>query len=425
MQKRTLWIGATWLVLVAALGIAQAGLEKTAAAQGASKPQGPLFEVDPLWPKPLPNHWLLGSTIGVWADDQDHIWIIHRSSATLDANERGAELKPPTYECCVGAPPVLEFDQEGNLVRSWGGPGQGFEWPDSNHGIFVDHGGNVWIAGNGGPDGHILKFTKEGKFLAQFGKKGARPGPPATGGRGGATFRADSNDPVNFGRPAKIFVDPKANEAYIADGYLNRRVAVLDAQSGKIKRYWGAYGNKPDDSDLGPYDPNGPPAKQFRNPVHCAQLSNDGLVYVCDRQGNRIQVFKPDGTFVKEMFIAKNTLASGSVWDIAFSTGPAAAVHLRERWRQRKGPHRRSRDAHSPDELRRRRAAARTVLRRAQHRHRLQGQPVHDRDVRRQTPAEIRLQGARTDHACAAGHPVASQAQVITAGVRRSRRHAN
>ena len=120
MQNRKLWIGATWLVLIAALGIAQAGLEKTAAAQGASKPQGPLFEVDPLWPKPLPNHWLLGSTIGVWADDQDHIWIIHRSSATLDANERGAELKPPTYECCVGAPPVLEFDQEGNLVRQLG-----------------------------------------------------------------------------------------------------------------------------------------------------------------------------------------------------------------------------------------------------------------------------------------------------------------
>ena len=322
MQNRKLWIGATWIVLIAALGLAQAGLEKTAAAQGTSKPQAPLFEVDPLWPKPLPNHWLLGSTIGVWADDQDHIWIIHRSSATLDANERGAELKPPTYECCVGAPPVLEFDQEGNLVHSWGGPGQGFEWPDSNHGIFVDHGGNVWIAGNGGPDGHILKFTKDGKFLAQFGKKGARPGPPAPSGRGGATWRADSNDSANFGRPAKIFIDPKANEAYIADGYLNRRVAVIDAQSGKMKRYWGAYGNKPDDSDLGPYDPNAPPAKQFRNPVHCAMLSNDGLLYVCDRQGDRLQVFKPDGTFVKEVFIAKNTLASGSVWDLAFSRDP-------------------------------------------------------------------------------------------------------
>ena len=179
MQNRKLWLARPGSQLIAALGFAQAELQKTAAAQGASKPQAPIFEVDPLWPKPLPNHWLLGSTIGVWADDQDHIWIIHRSSATLDDNERGAELKPPTYECCVGAPPVLEFDQEGNLVHHWGGPGQGYEWPDSNHGIFVDHGGNVWIAGNGGPDGHILKFTKDGKFLAQFGKKGARPGPPA------------------------------------------------------------------------------------------------------------------------------------------------------------------------------------------------------------------------------------------------------
>jgi DNA-binding beta-propeller fold protein YncE len=342
MEIRKLWLGAIWLALIALLGVGQSKLQRTAAAQGANKPQAPMFEVDPLWPKPLPNHWLLGSTIGVWVDDQDHIWIIHRSSATLDNNERGAELKPPTYECCVGAPPVLEFDQEGNLVHHWGGPGQGFEWPDSNHGIFVDHGGNVWIAGNGGPDGHILKFTKDGKFLAQFGKKGARPGPPATGGRGGATWRADSNDPANFGRPAKIFIDPKTNEAYIADGYLNRRVAVLDAQTGKMKRYWGAYGNKPDDSDLGPYDPNAPPAKQFRNPVHCAMLSKDGLVYVCDRQGDRLQVFRPDGTFQKELFIAKNTLASGSVWDIAFSSDPQqrfiyvsdggnAKVHIVER----------------------------------------------------------------------------------------------
>jgi DNA-binding beta-propeller fold protein YncE len=342
MKNRQLWLGAAWIALIVALGFAQAELQETAAAQGGGKPQAPMFEVDPLWPKPLPNHWLLGSAIGVWADAQDHIWIIHRSSATLDNNERGAELKPPVYECCVGAPPVLEFDQEGNLVRHWGGPGQGFEWPDSNHGIFVDHGGSVWIAGNGGPDGHILKFTRDGKFQAQFGKKGARPGPPATGGRGGPTWRADSNDPANFGRPAKIYIDPKTNEAYVADGYLNRRVAVVDAQTGKIKRYWGAYGNKPDDSDLGPYDPNAPPAKQFRNPVHCAMMANDGLVYVCDRQGDRIQVFRADGTFVNEAFIAKNTLASGSVWDIAFSTDPQqrfiyvsdggnARVHIVER----------------------------------------------------------------------------------------------
>jgi DNA-binding beta-propeller fold protein YncE len=126
-----------------------------------------------------------------------------------------------------------------------------------------------------------------------------------------------------YGRVAKIFVDPAANEAYLADGYLNKRVAIVDADSGKIKRYWGAYGNKPDDADLGPYKPEAPPAPQFRTPVHCADLSSDGLVYVCDRRNNRIQVFKKDGAFVKEAFFAKNSLGDGSVFDLAFSKDPA------------------------------------------------------------------------------------------------------
>jgi DNA-binding beta-propeller fold protein YncE len=121
---------------------------------------------------------------------------------------------------------------------------------------------------------------------------------------------------------AKIFIDPKANEAYIADGYLNKRVAVIDADTGKFKRYWGAYGNKPDDANLGRYNPDAPPAQQFRNPVHCADLSNDRLLYVCDRVNDRLQVFQPDGKFVKEQFIAKRSLADGSVWDIAFSKDP-------------------------------------------------------------------------------------------------------
>ena len=133
---------------------------------------------------------------------------------------------------------------------------------------------------------------------------------------------AGSNNVENFGRVAKIWVDPKTNEAYVADGYLNKRVAVLDADTGKMKRYWGAYGNKPDDKDLGKYDPSAPPPQQFRNPVHCVERTNDGLVYVRDRQADRIQVFRPDGTFVKEAFFAKNTLGSGSTWDIAFSRDP-------------------------------------------------------------------------------------------------------
>jgi DNA-binding beta-propeller fold protein YncE len=305
MNKRKLVSGVALAAAIIGLGLGQALLQQRADAQGANV-TGPVFEVDPFWPKPTKG-LLLGMTIGLWADEQDHIWVIHRSSATLHNNEKGAELNPPIAECCKGAPPVLAFDPDGNLVRQWGGPGQGYEWPQSNHGIHVDYKGNVWIGGNGEKDAHILKFTKDGKFLLQVG---------AFGKNGG------SNDPNNFGRVAKIWVDPKTNEAYIADGYGNKRVAVIDADTGKMKRYWGAYGNKPDDTNLGAYDPSAPPAQQFRNPVHCVERSNDGLVYVCDRANDRLQVFQPDGTFVKEAFYAKNTRGSGSVWDITFSKDP-------------------------------------------------------------------------------------------------------
>jgi hypothetical protein len=300
-SRGKLYAGAGLAALIAALAVGQAVLENKAEAQ-ARTVQAPMFEVDPLWPKPLPNHWLLGMVIGVWVDDQDHVWIIHRGAATLHANEKALDLK--VGECCTAAPPVLVFDQAGNLVRAWGGPGPGYEWPDSNHGVHVDYKGNVWIGGNGPKDAHVLKFTRDGKFLLQMGHHGKNAG---------------SNDLENFGRVAKIWVDPKTNEAYIADGYMNKRVAVLDADTGKMKRYWGAYGNKPDDTDLGKYDPKAPPAKQFRNPVHCVERTNDGLVYVCDRANDRVQVFRPDGTFVKEAFYAKETLGSGSAWDIAFS----------------------------------------------------------------------------------------------------------
>jgi DNA-binding beta-propeller fold protein YncE len=318
--SRNLTIGAGFVALLVALAVGQAVLDTSAAAQAQAGVQAPRFEVDPLWPKPLPNHWILGSAIGVWVDTDDHVWIIHRSSATLHVNEKPLELQ--TGECCAGAPPVLEFDQAGNLLRHWGGPGEGYEWPDSNHGIFIDHKGNVWIGGNGGPDSHILKFTKDGKFLMQVGKKGARRKAGAAAGSNEgdvANFAGGSNDEVSFGRVAKIFVDARANEAYIADGYLNKRVAVLDADTGKMKRWWGAYGNVPDDAPLPAYDPSAPAAQQFRNPVHCADMSNDRQLYVCDRVGNRLQVFTPEGKFVKEAFYAKNTKNAGSVWDIAFS----------------------------------------------------------------------------------------------------------
>ena len=302
-MKRNVMVGSSLLALLGALAVGQTLLERRAQAQAKNTTQAPRFEVDPMWPKPLPNHWLLGNTIGVGVDNQDHVYIIHRG-ATLEAKEVYASENPPASDCCKAAPPVLEFDQEGNLVKAWGGPGQGYDWPGSNHGITPDSKGNVWIGGNGPDDGQILVFTREGKFVKQFGFPYASAG---------------SNDMWAFNKVAKISLDEAANEAYVADGYGNHRVAVIDMGTGKIKRYWGAYANKPDDTNLGRYNPQAAVAQQFRNPVHCAVPSNDGLVYVCDRPNDRIQVFSKDGKFQKEVFVEKNTLGDGAVWDIAFS----------------------------------------------------------------------------------------------------------
>jgi DNA-binding beta-propeller fold protein YncE len=302
--KARLAVIAMFFGVLLALGVASSMLEKKAAVQAAGL-QAPRFEVDPLWPKPLPNHWLLGMTIGVSVDSQDHVWIIHRQ-ASLDPKEAYMISNPPSSDCCQPAPPVLAFDQAGNVIAHWGGKGPGYDWPNSNHGITVDYKGNVWIGGNGTNDAQILEFTQDGKLIKQIGKPGVW----------------GSNNMENFGRPAKTFFDKGANEVYVSDGYGNRRVVVMDADTGKFKRYWGAYGNKPDDTDLGPYDPSAPVAKQFRTPVHCAELASDGLVYVCDRVNDRIQVFQKDGTFVKETIIEKNTLGDGAVWDIAFSKDP-------------------------------------------------------------------------------------------------------
>jgi DNA-binding beta-propeller fold protein YncE len=308
-QKQNLLVGAGFLTLLVTLGAAHVLLDTKAAAEAQGAVQAPIFEVDPFWPKPLPNHWVLGSSVGVTVDPRDHVFIVHRGASTLnEKTEIGLATSPRTAEhCCLPAPPILEFDAAGNVVGHWGGPGEGYDWPAWNHGITVDDKGNVWIGGGEAKDAHLLKFTTTGKFLMQIGRPGKSGG---------------SNDTENFGRAAKIFVDSKAGEAYVADGYGNRRVVVIDADTGKFKRYWGAYGNKPDDTDLGKYDPDAPPAQQFRTPVHCAELANDGLVYVCDRPNDRIQVFQKDGKFVKEAFIAKRTLGDGSVWDIAFSRDP-------------------------------------------------------------------------------------------------------
>jgi hypothetical protein len=277
----------------------------------------PRFEVDPMWPKPLPNKWVMGNVIGVGVDARDHVFIVHRADTPI-ATELAAAQNPPTGECCIAAPPVIEFDPAGNVVAAWGGPpaDKSYVWPTSNHGIAVDDKGNIWIGGNGGgnaetgqgPDSHILKFTHDGKYLATIGL----PGQPTN------SSRLD-----HFGRVAKVSFDFKAQEAYAADGYANHRVAVLDMATGKVKRIWGAYGNVPNDSAFGNYNPNVPLITQFRTPVHCAEPSNDGHVYVCDRPNDRIQVFTKDGKFVKEKQIAPRTLGDGSIWDIAFSKDAA------------------------------------------------------------------------------------------------------
>ena len=303
VRKMVIWTG------VAGLAVAAGAAQGTLRAADRQLVQAPRFEVDPMWPKPLPNHWILGSVIGVGVDSRDHVFIIHRGDSTLNQRtEAGATAKPPIGECCASAPPILEFAPDGTLIKAWGGPGNGYEWPSSNHGITLDDKDNVWIGGNGRADSHILKFTHDGKFLQQIGKPGQQP---------------NSNDSTHFGRVAKISFDVKAQEAFIADGYGNKRVAVLDMGTGALKRYWGAYGNKPDDANLGPYNPDAPLAKQFRNPVHCAEPSHDGLVYVCDRPNDRIQVFKKSGEFVKEVRIAPATRGDGSVWDITFSRDAA------------------------------------------------------------------------------------------------------
>ncbi len=322
-MKRRYYVGAVLLAIAGGLAVESCAPRTGGDAGAGGGVQAPRFEVDPMWPKPLPNHWVLGAVIGVSVDAKDHVWIIHRGGS-LEAKEKYATWDPPASECCVPAPPILEFNEAGELAGHWGGPGEGYEWPASNHGIDVDFKGNVWIGGNGRGqqpaalpsdesrmagggaihDSMVLKFSQSGKFLMQIGKPNQSKG---------------SNDTENLRLPAKTLVDSKTNELYVADGYGNRRVIVYDAGTGKYKRHWGAYGKKPDDTQLPPYNPSDPPAQQFRTPVHCVDLAKDGLLYVCDRTNDRIQVFKTDGTFVKEAFIAKNTLGDGSVFDIALS----------------------------------------------------------------------------------------------------------
>lgn len=302
-RVQILYVGALAVALLLAFGLSSPAGSETAGLQENVAPE---FRVDPFWPKPLPNDWILGQVAGIDVDSQDNVWIVQRPGS-LTESERG--LEEGRSRCCLPAPPVMQFDPDGNVLQAWGGPasctpeegvnpvvgGDCYEWPANEHGLFVDGMGNVWIGGNGGDDHQVLKFTQDGTFLLQIGRAGV------TGGDG---------DTEHLGRPAEIAVDIEANEVYISDGYQNHRVIVFDAATGEFKRMWGAFGSDP--ADPGVEDP-------FGNPVHCVVVADNDLVYVCDRINNRVQIFEKDGTFVREFFIRAETLGNGSTWDVDFS----------------------------------------------------------------------------------------------------------
>jgi hypothetical protein len=280
----------------------------SATSQPASKSTtaAPSFQVDPYWPKPLPNDWLVGNVVGVAVDSHDNVWITHRPRS-----QAGAEKTPP----------VLAFDQAGNLIQSWGGKETSPEWGTQEHGLYIDYKDNVWVGFGGGlpydpktkgttDNANVLKLTPKGVVLLEIGKFGM-------GTEG-------SNNTQYLGNPTDVYVDPKTDEAYIADGYINHRLIVVDATTGAYKRLWGAFGHKPDDTPMPRFSRSDPPRQQFDTP-HCVMMSNDGLLYVCDRGNQRIQVFKPDGTFVKDALINAKLSGGqigGNPWDIAMSRDP-------------------------------------------------------------------------------------------------------
>jgi DNA-binding beta-propeller fold protein YncE len=269
-------------------------------------PSLPVYVVDPFWPRPLPNDWILGQCAGIHVDDDDHIWVANRPGSSTE-RELGAIQDPPYGDCCYPAPPVIEFDAAGNVLNAWGGDDGDQRWPKREHGMYIDAEGFVWTGGVADQDHVIFKSTKAGKRVLEIGVWGQTKG---------------SNDTTTLGGAADIAVDPDANEVYIADGYVNRRVIVFDASTGAYKRHWGAYGEPPSDEHQPDFDPDAPRSRNFRRPMHAVRIGNDGLVYTADRANNRIQVFRKDGTFVKEGLVAPRARFMGSASDIDFSRDP-------------------------------------------------------------------------------------------------------
>jgi hypothetical protein len=282
--------------------IAAASSQLAIAGQAGASQSMPVFQVDPSWPPKLPNNWVMGIVSSVTVDRHDHVWILQRPRTVQESLKAQA------------APPVLEFGADGKFLNAWGGAGQGYDWPLTEHGITVDYKDVVWIGGSGVTDDMLLKFTTQGHFLKQFGAKGQSKG---------------NADQVNVNRSADVFVYRKTNEAFVADGYGDRRVIVFDAETGAFKRMWGAFGNAPDSAPPsgapgGPpaparLDTDGPGSTTFGNPVHAVKISNDGLVYVADRSNRRVQVFTPDGKYVTQVFINRAGPSNSSAAGIGFS----------------------------------------------------------------------------------------------------------
>jgi hypothetical protein len=328
-MKRKKWLAASALLaFLISAGASPWIIRRAAAADADSSAEPvPIFEVDTTWPQ-LPNNWAISNVSKIAVDRHDNVWIIHRPR-TVPAGK-------------TAAPPVIELDAEGKFVRAWGGEGAGYDWPDAEHNIFVDEKDNVYISGSS-PSGQsktsrsddmILKFTADGKFLKEF---------------GGRTVSKGSNDPTAVNKPGDFYVWSKTNELFIADGYGNRRVLVLDADTFAYKRMWGAFGKPPvdDENSGGPgasggqlkqagqtgggegggapktLDTEGPGPDRFAGPVHGVLVSNDGIVYVADRSNRRLQLFTPQGKYLTEMFLNRAGPAPGSVSGLAFSPDKA------------------------------------------------------------------------------------------------------
>ena len=319
VHTRALMTGA-WALLLASASMSP-GLMQRAQAIEASEPV-PTFAVDTNWPQ-IPNGWTLGLVSTISIDRHDNVWIIHRPSEVPASK--------------TAAPPVIELGVDGKLIRAWGGPGAGYDWPIYEHNIFVDAKDNVYISGsspNGTPtassDDMILKFTADGKFLKQF---------------GGRSVSKGSTDLKAVNKPGDLYVWPKTNELFVADGYGNRRVIVLDADTLSYKRMWGAFGRPPvDDASSGgpgmlggpfgqnrnegggtakPLDVTGDGPDRFGSPVHSVVVSNDGIVYVADRSNRRVQLFSPQGKYLTQMFLNRAGPRSASASGLAFSPDPA------------------------------------------------------------------------------------------------------